>query len=373
MGISYNKIQVRIHLKNIVRNYRTLNQKGGCAYPVIKADAYGHGLLETAAALAKAGAHTLAVGTVNEAVSLREAPFNGRILSLLGPVDHKDYEAIAAYGILALAYRSDQLELLRGQAKKQKKPLPVALKFDTGMARLGFGPEDVPELVDRLKAHPELELSMVCSHLATADQPADKKFVLDQGKRFQDIVDELKRAGLRFESSLANSACVLAYPDLLFESQRPGISLYGANPFWGTDWEDKGFKLVPAMEVTAPVLQVHGLRRGTSISYGRAFTADKDMRVGVVAAGYADAYSRGLSNKGIMLLHGKRAPVVGRVCMQLTAVDVTDIPETRAGDRAYLLGGEGEGAIRPEELAHWWGTIPYEVFCMLGLNPREYI
>jgi len=373
MGISYNKLQVKVHLNNIVQNYQALNQKGGCAYPVIKADAYGHGLVETAEALEEAGARTLAVGTVNEAVRLREAPYGGRILSLLGPMDEKDYEPIAEHDILALTYRPDQLELLREQAKKQGKLVPVALKFDTGMARLGFGPEDVPDLVEKFKAYQELELCMVCSHLATADQPADKQFVLDQGQKFQDIVDDLREAGLKFESSLANSACILAYPDLLFESQRPGISLYGANPFWGTDWEEMGLGLVPAMEVTAPVLQVRDLHRGTSISYGCTFTADKDMRVAVVAAGYADAYSRGLSNKGIMLVHGKRAPVVGRVCMQLTAVDVTGIPETQPGDRAYLLGGEGENSIRPEELAHWWGTIPYEVFCMLGLNPREYV
>ncbi|MDY7001505.1 MAG: alanine racemase, partial [Thermodesulfobacteriota bacterium] len=168
MGISHNKLQVKIHLNNIVQNYQTLNQKGGCAYPVIKADAYGHGLLETAEALAKAGARTLAVGTVNEAVSLRESPYGGRILCLLGPVDEKDYEPIAEHDILALAYRSDQLELLCAQAKKRGKPVSVALKFDTGMARLGFGPEDVPDLVEKLNAYPELELCMVCSHLATA-------------------------------------------------------------------------------------------------------------------------------------------------------------------------------------------------------------
>ena len=124
------------------------------------------------------------------------------------------------------------------------------------------------------------------------------------------------------------------------------------------------------MEVQAPVVAVHPLPRGASISYGRTYVAGQDMVVAIVAAGYADNYSRGLSNKGCILVHGRRAPILGRVCMQLTAVDVTEIPRVAPGDPAFLLGGEGDQRIRPEELAGWWETIPYEVFCLLGMNRR---
>jgi alanine racemase len=177
---------------------------------------------------------------------------------------------------------------------------------------------------------------------------------------------------MTFARVLVNSAGILAYPELHFDGQRPGISLYGSNPFWGTRWEAKGQSLLPAMEVMAPILSVHDLAKGQTISYGRTFTAPRDMQVAIVACGYADNYSRSLSNKGWMLVHGKRAPVIGRVCMQLTAIDITHIPQTRPGDQAYVLGGQGKERILPEELARWWGTITYEVFCLLGQNPREY-
>jgi alanine racemase len=175
------------------------------------------------------------------------------------------------------------------------------------------------------------------------------------------------------EATLANSAAIVAYPELRLDMQRPGIALYGADPFWGTAAQGRGPALEPAMEVLTRVYQVHDLRQGETISYGRTFTAGRDMRVAIIGAGYADAWSRGLSNRGLVLLHGLRAPVVGRVCMQMTAVDVTDVPQARAGDRVWLLGGPGENSIRSEELAQWWGTISYEVLCLLGLNRREYI
>jgi alanine racemase len=127
------------------------------------------------------------------------------------------------------------------------------------------------------------------------------------------------------------------------------------------------------MEVVAPVFSVHGLKAGESVSYGRTFTASREMRVAVVGAGYADNYSRSLSGRGEVVLHGKRAPILGRVCMQMTAVDATDIPQAKAGDPAYLLGGPGERPVTPEELAGWWGTITYEVFCLLGQNARTHV
>jgi len=214
---------------------------------------------------------------------------------------------------------------------------------------------------------------MLCSHLATADDAEDDAYATAQGEVYGAILEEFAVSGIELEVSLANSAAILSRPDLALGTGRAGIALYGANPFWGTPKAALGAKLTPAMSVSATVIAVHDLPAGAGISYGLTFTASRDMRVAVVQAGYADAYCRLGSNTALMHLRGARVPVVGRVCMQLTAVDVSDVPGARPGDTAWLLGGEGEDPIRGEELAEWWQTIPYEVFCLLGMNKREYI
>jgi alanine racemase len=172
--------------------------------------------------------------------------------------------------------------------------------------------------------------------------------------------------------SLANSGAIFGHPALHHDVQRPGIALYGGNPFFGTAWAEKGAGLAPCMDATTRLVQVRAIHAGQTVSYGRTFRAARDMRVGIVAVGYADNYSRGLSNTGSMLVHGRRVPILGRVCMQLTAVDLSAVPEAVAGDEVYVLGGQGPERISADELAAWWGTITYEVFCLLGQNSRTY-
>jgi alanine racemase len=370
MALNYNKIRTIIHLERLRENFRLI--KGVCAnpIPVIKADAYGHGLLEVAAVMTEEGAQTLAVGTVEEAVRLRER-FEGRIVALLGPLDAPDCRMAWEGGIVPMIHHTDQLRGL-ADAGKGGGRLGVALKFDTGMSRLGFAPAQADEVLVHLAAHPALGLEMICSHLACADDPAEEDFVLEQGQRFGEICSLFRKGGMVFQACLANSGAILGYPRLHHDAQRPGIALYGSNPFQGTAWEGKGAGLRPAMEVVAPVFSVHRIEAGQTVSYGRTFRADREMRVAVIGAGYADNYSRSLSNRGQVLLHGRRAPVLGRVCMQLTAVDASRIPEASVGDQAHLLGGAGAAAITPEELAGWWGTITYEVFCLLGQNRRRF-
>lgn len=370
MGIDYNLVTATVYPRRIARNFRLLQARGRNCLPVVKADAYGHGLADTARALAEAGAGALCVGTVDEAVRLLDALPGVRAVSLLGPLDDRDAAEAVGRDMLCFVYRFEQLARLAEAAAIAGRPARVALKFDTGMARLGFAAGDLPQILETLAASPGLRVEMAASHLATADEPAARDLVLAQHRALAEIAASLKAAGHRVAACLANSAAVLAYPFLAMDAQRPGIALYGANPFHGTAMEGLARGLVPAMEVSAPVLQVHDLPRGRSISYGRTFIAPRDMRVAVVAAGYADNYSRGLSNTGFMNLGGVRAPVLGRVCMQLTAVDATGLG-VQAGDRAWLLGGPEPGRIRAEELAAWWGSITYEVFCLLGMNPRR--
>jgi len=378
MTIAFNKLEVRIRLAAIRANYRLLCSRGSRVIGVIKADAYGHGLTEVASALAKEGCDSFAVGTVEEGAALRQyltsKGLKSRIVVLLGPLEPDDYPLLWEHSLLPFIGSFRQLEALARQAARVGKGLDMSLKFDTGMARLGFGVEDLPRLLDRLREAPLVRPVMASSHLATADQPESVDYLMGQAERFAFIVSALAKSGLSVEANLANSAGILGHPTLHHQSQRAGIALYGANPFGGTSWDHLGRGLTTAMTVRTRIASVHSLPRGCCISYGCTYTAERDMRVAIVAAGYADAYSRSLTGKSAqMLIAGRRAPVIGRVCMQLTACDVTDIPDARPGEWATLLGGEGPLAISPEELASWWGTISYEVFCLLGMNRRVYI
>ncbi|MDR3640293.1 MAG: alanine racemase [Humidesulfovibrio sp.] len=378
MSILYNKFEARIRLSAIRSNYRLLKTFGSRVIGVIKADAYGHGLFETAEALSKEGCDTFAIGSVEEGVALRQhlsnAGIGARILSLLGPIDPEDYAPLWQHDIIPFIGSFRQLEAVAGQAARLGKALPISVKFDTGMARLGFVESDLPRLLERLREAPLVRPAMASSHLATADDPEAVGCVLEQAKRFETMVAALRQAGYDVEANLANTAGILAHQQLHHQSQRGGIALYGANPFAGTAWEHLGKGLQQAMEVRTKIVSVHPLKRGETISYGATYTASRDMKVAIVAAGYADAYSRGLSGQGAqMLIGGRRVQQVGRVCMQLCAADVTDAPDARPGDWAWLLGGTGPLAISADELASWWGTISYEVFCLLGMNRRVYI
>jgi alanine racemase len=378
VSIAYNTLNVQVFPGRIVENLKHVAARSGleisAMLPVIKADAYGHGLIPTAQALAKSGVRALAAGTVQETACLRKV-FSGELVSLLGLAQEGDAALAAEAGVTPVLYRFDHLQQLNAQGERLAQVLPVGLKFDTGMARLGFSVDDLPQVIETLRSLKNLNVGMVHSHLAVADEPEARDFTLEQGRKFKGIVEALRSAGFSFRAGLANSAGILAYPDLHFDICRPGISLYGGNPFYGTAWEEKGLGLKDAMEVTTKVLQVRTLQHGASISYGCTFTAPKDMIVALTAAGYADAFSRGLSSKGQesvgwMEVQGVRRPVLGRVCMQLTGIDISEGPEVREDDEVFLLGGEGEQPITGDELAGWWGTIPYEVFCLLGLNRR---
>jgi alanine racemase len=370
--IDYNKIQVRIDTTKLIQNYQLLSQKGKNIIPVIKANAYGHGLIPTAKLLKDQGAEMLAVGTADEAAELNEV-FDGTIISLLGPQDNSDYKTIVECDILPFVFRIDQIQKLNEVAKEAGKKVPVALKFNSGMSRLGFDEGEIDKVKIALDQASNLEAIMLCSHLSSADVREFNQFTLDQAATLERINAGFVTRGLDLKLSLANSAATLAYPDLHYDFQRPGIALFGANPYANTPWQQKGEGLQACMEVSAPIIQIRTIEKGTPVSYGCTFQAQEEMQVAIVASGYADLQSRGLSNKAQMLVGSKRAPVIGRVCMQMTAIDLTHIPNVQIGDRAYLLGGPGASSITPEELAAWWGTITYEVFCALGLNKKQYI
>jgi alanine racemase len=372
MTIAYNTFEVEVDLNAIRHNYRLLREKGSNVYGVVKADAYGHGLIEVARALEAEGADTFAVGTVGEGMQLRKSGCSKRIISLLGPLNEEDCFNAFQSSIIPFIGEFEQLEMLTGVASAQGRRVEICLKFDTGMSRLGFGVHEIDDLIDWLKKNPEVCPVLASSHLATSDDPAYEGYISKQAGTFSDILQRLGNAGYELEASLANSAGILVHDQLHYSAQRGGIAMYGSNPLLGTKWSEAGNDLKPAMQVRTKVASVRKLKKGQAISYGCTYTAERDMTVAVVCAGYADGYSRGLSNAGQVCIHGKRARILGRVCMQLCIVDVSHIEDVKFGDSVYLLGGEGEGRISAEDLAGWWQTITYEVFCLLGMNPRTY-
>lgn len=372
MTIGYNTLEVEVDLNAIRHNYRILCEKGTNVYGVVKADAYGHGLIETARALEEEGADTFAVGTVGEALQLRKSGCDKRIIALLGVLNEADCLNVAEHRIIPFIGEFEQLEMLSRIVSAQGREVHICLKFDTGMSRLGFSVAELDKLISWLNANPQISPVLASSHLATSDDPAYEGYVRGQTEKFMHILKTLKSSGYEVEASLANSAGILVHDKVHFTAQRGGIALYGANPLRGTKWSDLGDRLIPAMQVSTRIAAVRDLKKGQAISYGCTYTAERDMKVAIVCAGYADGYSRHLSNTGQVCIKGKRAKILGRVCMQLCIVDVTDIPDVNFADRAYLLGGDGEGKISPDDLAGWWGTITYEVFCLLGLNPKVF-
>ena len=366
----------RIDLAALRRNFRRLGDPDELM-PVIKSDAYGHGLLPVAGALARAGAQRFAVGTASEGAALREAGFGQEIVPLMGCLTGGDWRTAVACGLTPLIAGFDDVEAAVAAASAcGAQRLPVALKCDSGMGRLGFAPEDAPALVECLRAHPELVPSLALSHLSSVDMPGEDAYTAMQTRRFGRFLETLRAAFPHILPSLGNSAATIGPARGASGICRPGLALYGGNPFAGTSREALGEGLEWAMSVAAPILAVHPLRAGESVSYGRLFTAPRDMCVAVAAAGYATGYARALSGRVSLLVRGRRVPQVGRVCMSMLMLDVSAVPEATPGDLAWVLGGPAEPGERPvdaQELARLLDTIPYEVLCLMGaLNPRVY-
>lgn len=368
--MSLNGVKVIVHLDRLRGNVRELGRRHRALLPVIKADAYGHGREAVALTLEEEGVDWMAAGTVGEAALVRRAGIKARLLALLGPLETDD-AALAAHDEITVLVH-DRESLLRAAAHGAVTPLPVAVKFDSGMARLGFPCEEAPALVALLRNTPSVRPVLALSHLACADDPSRDACTQEQARRFFAATDVLRAAFPALESSLGNSPGLLGLPQLVGDRARPGLALYGVNPLRGSCREVAGQGLRPVMEAWAPVLSVHAVRRGAGIGYGHTFIAPEDMRVAVIAAGYADGWPRALSGKGSVVLHGRRASVVGRVCMQMTLIDVTALGDVVPGDQAFLLGGPGAEPISADETADLCGTIPYEVLCNLGRNPRRF-
>ncbi len=359
-----NIIEARINLKNAEHNFREIERitKGSSIMAVVKADAYGHGAVELSRLYESLGSKILAVARLEEALEIRNGGVSVPIL-ILGYTDKSLVNILLENNLSQTVFSCDYAEELSREAEKYGKKLPVHIKLDTGMTRLGVYAHRscCTQAVD--------EISKICSlggispdgiftHFAEAEV-SDSAFTDEQFESFSHILSELSHRGISFKfCHCANSAGVLNYKKSHLEYVRPGLALYGHNP--GVE-NLKGIDLRPVMTLSSVVIEVRDIRAGDTISYNRHFKASRDMRVAVVAAGYADGIPRLISNRTSFLIHGRRAPILGNVCMDLIVVDVTDIPETVRGDEVVIFGSQEDAYLPIEELAEAAGTISYEL------------
>jgi alanine racemase len=339
---------------------------------LVKGNAYGHGLLETATALFAAGVEMLGVEAVGEAVAIRTAGITGPIL-LVGPIPPENMSLLLSYQLTPLLGSPEQVQVLGEFTRLAACQLNVHLKFDTGMHRQGIMQEELPLLLDLLAKYPELCVSGVATHLARADDAKHPAWTQCQLDRFHDMVTILAASGIQAPiRHAANSAAALLWPETHLDMVRLGIALYG---FWPGPAVEHACRerltLCPVMTWKTRVAAVKSVPHGGSVGYSGSYVTTRPSCIAVLPLGYYDGYSRSLSNLGQVLIHGQRAPVCGQVSMNLLTVDVTDIANVQPGDEVVLLGRQGTAAIAAEEMATWLGTIHYEVTSRINpLIPR---
>ena len=359
-----------IDLGALRQNYEAIkgNIKGGarlCA--VVKADAYGHGAIPAARVAVEAGASYLAVATVGEAEELRRAGFTVPIL-LLGLVLPESAREIVDLDVTQAVCTLPLAEALSREAVRQGKTAKVHLKVETGMGRIGVAPREAGALAAAIAKLPNIEIEGVFSHFATADA-RDKRYAKEQLARFREALAEIEAAGVRPAiRHIAESAAILEMPEAHFDMVRAGLIQYG---LWPSDEVTHPIALHPVMKLCAKVVFLKDVEAGESIGYGRAFVARRKSRIATLPIGYADGYIRAYAKEGAVSFGGARARIAGRVCMDQTMVDVTDLPEVGEGSTAVLFGGAG---ISADEAASWLDTINYEVTCLVAPRvPRVYM
>ncbi|MBF0162286.1 MAG: alanine racemase [Magnetococcales bacterium] len=336
-------------------------------FPVIKANGYGLGAVPIAHRLAAAGADGFCVARLEEAATLRHAGIQHPLVLLSG-LSQGAEEGVVALNLRPFVFDPGLLPSLSRAAGRST--VALFLKVNTGMSRLGMATTAVAAAVAQARTLPGLHLLGLVSHMACADQPDHP----ENDRQRHCLQTVLTQNGLTgSQVSLANSAALLSHPDNHFSWVRPGIMLYGASPFFPAR-SGQQIGLRPVVRWSARILQVDALPCGAAVGYGQAFVTQRPSRIAILPVGYADGYNRLLGNRGRVLLAGHSRPVVGRVSMDMIAIDVTEAESVAVGDRVTLLGSDGEASIDVEEMAAWRGTIPYEVLCNLGERvPRFYV
>lgn len=346
-------IHARIDLSALEHNLSVVRRQAPHSriMAVVKADAYGHGLLRTAEALARA--EGFAMLELDAAIRLREAGYRQTILLLEGFFDMDELGWIEQYHLSTVIHHREQLAML--SAFKPGRKLNIFLKLNTGMNRLGFTPEEFPAALEALKANSAVGQITLMTHFARADEPGRNDSLAAQLQDFQLVAE-----GRHLPASLANSAAILRFPETHADWVRPGIMLYGSSPF--ADTSANQLDLKPAMTVLSQVIAVQMLKPRDGVGYGHTFRTDRPMRVGIVAGGYADGYPRHAPTGTPVLVKGRRTRVVGRVSMDMLHVDLSEIEDAGVGSQVTLWGK----GISVDEVAQACGTVGYELLCAVA-------
>ena len=374
MEHSNGRITAYIHLEAVEENFRCMKanlKEGVQMVAVIKTDAYGHGAVRIAK-LVEPYPYIwgFAVAAVSEGLELRAAGITKPIL-ILGYTFEEDYEAMIQNGIRPAVFTERMAEAFDAAAARIGKRAPIHIAVDTGMSRIGFADTaDSILTVKKISGMGHLSIEGAFTHFARADE-TDKQAAMRQMHRFADFCDAMEASGVHgFLRHCSNSAGILELPMANMDMVRAGITIYGIYP---SDEVSREIPLAPVMELKSHVVYIKMIEPGTAISYGGTFVAEHPMRIATIPVGYGDGYPRSLSNCGYVLIRGKKAPILGRVCMDQFMVDVTDI-EAELLDEVTLLGRDGDAEITVDELGALSNRFPYEFVCDIGKRvPRVYL
>ncbi|MFH1856599.1 MAG: alanine racemase [Candidatus Omnitrophota bacterium] len=365
---TYRKTWAEIDLNAITHNFKQIRRRlqGGVRMlAAVKANAYGHGLINTSRHLEKIGADFLGTSSIDEAVELRKSGLKRPILNLSNLLRHET-EAVINFGITPTITDFRTARTLDTKARFLNKQVPIHIKIDTGMGRIGLWHTEAERFIKDFKKLKNLTIEGIYTHFPSAEE--DKEFTFRQIEEFNLFIEKIKSAGIKpHYSHAANSAALLNYKNAHFNLVRPGLALYGIKPAGGE------IDLKPALSFKTTVSYLKKICKGRSVGYGRTFMAEKDTLIATLPVGYADGYSQLFSNKAKVLVRNKFYPVAGMVCMDTTMIDIGLSCDIKVGDEVVLIGAQKEKSIKAEDLARLCGTIPYQILCWISSRvPRLY-
>lgn len=373
MNIYRRPVWAEVDLEILKENMKSIRETAGGRriISVVKADAYGHGMKEVAAAIKDTGVKDFAVAILAEALELRASDPDSSIM-ILGYTPGEMAFWVIENELTATVFTVAEAKKFQEEAQRLGKKVKLAVAIDTGMSRIGFpSNEESVQAIKEISQMPNVMLEELFTHFSTADE-TDKTYSRLQISRYKEMKAKLTDEGVAFNHyHMANSAAISDLPEAHFDTVRPGIIQYGYYPSDGTRRDQ--LKVRPILSWYANIALVKEILRGTSVSYGNTWTAPKNSLIATIPMGYADGVNRFFSNKGKVLIKGKEAPIRGRVCMDQFMVDVTEIEGVQDGDRVTFMGSEGDLTRWADDLASELGTISYEVLCDVGVRvPRVY-
>lgn len=359
-------IEIIISKKALKHNLRVIKNLAGrkvLIAPCVKSNAYGHGILQVAKTLVSSGADWLSVESIEEAQILRKAGIKIPI-QVIGYIQQKDLKKAVELSLIPFVYNKETVKII----SRYKKETNIVLKVDTGMGRQGIHPLDVVKFIKFVKKHKYINILSIATHFATSDEPENKKHFVNQKNSFKKIINELKKNNINISIyQCDNSGALLLNKDTHYNLIRPGISIYGLYPSENvkTICKKNNIFLKPSLTLKTKVAQIKVLQKGSYISYGATYITKKKTKVAIIPIGYYDGLDRKLSNKGSVLIGGKRARILGRVCMNILIVDVSNIKNIKLEDKVVVIGKQGNLEITTEEIAKQTKTINYEVITRL--------